>query len=195
MAGGPPNQQSTSLLIVQKGKTMPKTALQGWKRKATLTTCLNSAGCTGNMLANHCMREKGAFIVVTTNCIVLAIAKQLQFPLQNLEISFENTLPLNSNSSIPDGVVHKRKEALLHISTSTLNPKTMSAFTFDIIATISDMGNTIRAHGQLPWRLPEDTAFFQQITADVPSLETHINTVIMGHKTYESLPPRFRPLP
>ena len=39
----------------------------------------------------------------------------------------------------------------------------------------------------LPWHLPEDLAHFKKLTLGCP--------VIMGRKTWESLPPRFRPLP
>ncbi|MDO8211194.1 dihydrofolate reductase [Conexibacter sp. CPCC 206217] len=41
--------------------------------------------------------------------------------------------------------------------------------------------------GELPWRLPSDLARFRALT--------HGGTVVMGRKTWESLPPRFRPLP
>jgi dihydrofolate reductase len=41
--------------------------------------------------------------------------------------------------------------------------------------------------GALPWHLPEDLAHFKQMTLGSP--------VIMGRKTWDSLPPRFRPLP
>ncbi len=41
--------------------------------------------------------------------------------------------------------------------------------------------------GTLPWRLPEDMAHFRDVTAGRP--------VIMGRRTWESLPDRFRPLP
>jgi len=41
--------------------------------------------------------------------------------------------------------------------------------------------------GSLPWHLPEDLAHFKQCTLGCP--------VIMGRKTWDSLPPRFRPLP
>ena len=41
--------------------------------------------------------------------------------------------------------------------------------------------------GVMPWHLPEDLAHFKQVTMGTP--------VIMGRKTWESLPPRFRPLP
>ena len=41
--------------------------------------------------------------------------------------------------------------------------------------------------GGLPWHLPEDLAHFKRTTLGQP--------VIMGRKTWDSLPPRFRPLP
>ncbi len=46
---------------------------------------------------------------------------------------------------------------------------------------------TIGKNGALPWHLPEDLAHFKRITAGAP--------VIMGRKTWDSLPVRFRPLP
>ncbi|MGI8761951.1 MAG: dihydrofolate reductase [Jatrophihabitantaceae bacterium] len=41
--------------------------------------------------------------------------------------------------------------------------------------------------GALPWHLPEDLAHFRSLTAGA--------TVVMGRRTWDSLPPRFRPLP
>ena len=41
--------------------------------------------------------------------------------------------------------------------------------------------------GVMPWHLPEDLAHFKQLTHGCP--------VIMGRKTWDSLPARFRPLP
>jgi dihydrofolate reductase len=41
--------------------------------------------------------------------------------------------------------------------------------------------------GTLPWHVPEDMAHFRELTRGHP--------VIMGRATWESLPPRFRPLP
>jgi len=41
--------------------------------------------------------------------------------------------------------------------------------------------------GAIPWRVPEDMAYFKQVTLGRP--------VIMGRLTWDSLPPRFRPLP
>ena len=44
----------------------------------------------------------------------------------------------------------------------------------------------IGADGVLPWHLPEDLARFKALTLG--------STVVMGRKTWDSLPPRFRPL-
>ncbi|MEW2508098.1 dihydrofolate reductase [Amycolatopsis sp. CA-161197] len=40
---------------------------------------------------------------------------------------------------------------------------------------------------ELPWRLPEDQKHFRETTTGA--------AVLMGRRTWESLPPRFRPLP
>jgi dihydrofolate reductase len=48
-------------------------------------------------------------------------------------------------------------------------------------------GGVIGADGGLPWHLPEDLALFRALTMD--------STVVMGRRTWESLPERFRPLP
>jgi dihydrofolate reductase len=41
--------------------------------------------------------------------------------------------------------------------------------------------------GRLPWHLPEDLAHFKRVTMGCP--------VIMGRRTWDSIPERFRPLP
>ena len=48
-------------------------------------------------------------------------------------------------------------------------------------------GGVIGAEGGMPWNVPEDLAHFKEITLGAP--------VIMGRKTWDSLPERFRPLP
>lgn len=45
----------------------------------------------------------------------------------------------------------------------------------------------IGSGGGLPWHLPEDLALFRRLTTG--------STVVMGRRTWESLPDRFRPLP
>jgi dihydrofolate reductase len=55
-----------------------------------------------------------------------------------------------------------------------------------IIAAVAK-NRVIGRNNQLIWNIPEDMAHFKALTAG--------HTVIMGRKTWESLPPRFRPLP
>ncbi len=50
-----------------------------------------------------------------------------------------------------------------------------------------DHNRLIGVDGGLPWRLPEDMKHFRRVTMGKP--------VLMGRVTYESIPPRFRPLP
>jgi dihydrofolate reductase len=45
----------------------------------------------------------------------------------------------------------------------------------------------IGKHNTIPWHLPEDMAHFKRTTLGCP--------VIMGRKTWDSLPAKFRPLP
>jgi len=45
----------------------------------------------------------------------------------------------------------------------------------------------IGADGGMPWHVPEDLAHFRDVTMGAP--------VIMGRRTWESFPDRFRPLP
>lgn len=45
----------------------------------------------------------------------------------------------------------------------------------------------IGRNNTLPWHLPEDMAHFRKLTSGAP--------VIMGRKTWDSLPAKFRPLP
>ena len=57
------------------------------------------------------------------------------------------------------------------------------------LAMIAALGENraIGIDNRLPWRLPADLKHFKAMTLGKP--------VIMGRKTWDSLPPRFRPLP
>ena len=48
-------------------------------------------------------------------------------------------------------------------------------------------GGVIGRDNTIPWHVPEDMAYFKKVTQGHP--------VIMGRRTWDSLPPRFRPLP
>jgi len=48
-------------------------------------------------------------------------------------------------------------------------------------------GGVIGTGDSIPWHIPEDLAFFRDLTMGHP--------VVMGRRTWDSLPDRFRPLP
>ncbi|MGX1749470.1 dihydrofolate reductase [Glutamicibacter protophormiae] len=50
-----------------------------------------------------------------------------------------------------------------------------------------DKNRIIGALGTMPWHVPEDLAYFKNVTAGHP--------VIMGRTTWDSFPTKFRPLP
>ncbi|MGA2130113.1 MAG: dihydrofolate reductase [Candidatus Pacearchaeota archaeon] len=56
-----------------------------------------------------------------------------------------------------------------------------------IIIVAASLNDVIGKDGNTPWDIPEDRQHFKNLTLNHP--------VIMGRKTYESIPPRFRPLP
>ncbi|WP_237188819.1 dihydrofolate reductase [Rothia nasimurium] len=58
----------------------------------------------------------------------------------------------------------------------------------ELAAIWAQAGNgVIGRNGDMPWYAPEDLAHFKALTLGAP--------VIMGRVTWESIPPRFRPLP
>ncbi len=58
--------------------------------------------------------------------------------------------------------------------------------TLALIAAL-DKNRVIGVNGRIPWRLPDDLKWFREMTLGKP--------VLMGRKTYESIPAQFRPLP
>jgi dihydrofolate reductase len=64
---------------------------------------------------------------------------------------------------------------------------------FSIIVAV-DKNNGIGINGKLPWHLKGDMEYFKQVTTKTYNQDTK-NMVIMGRKTYESIPEKFRPLP
>ena len=58
-----------------------------------------------------------------------------------------------------------------------------------IIAAIAQNG-VIGANGKIPWHIPEDLKRFSKLTKGFGN-----NAVIMGRKTWESIPRKYRPLP
>ncbi len=59
-------------------------------------------------------------------------------------------------------------------------------YMISLIAAISE-NNVIGVDNDLPWHIPEDLKHFKEKTSG--------KTVLMGRKTWESIPEKFRPLP
>lgn len=62
----------------------------------------------------------------------------------------------------------------------------MFSFSFDVIAAC-DFNGSIGKNGTIPWYIPEDFKHFKEITTQVSDPKLR-NAVIMGRKTWESLP-------
>ena len=58
--------------------------------------------------------------------------------------------------------------------------------TVSLVAAVA-RGGVIGRDGGIPWRIPEDMARFRELTTG--------HAVVMGRRTWESLPDQFRPLP
>uniref|UniRef100_A0A0G4HTD0 Bifunctional dihydrofolate reductase-thymidylate synthase n=1 Tax=Chromera velia CCMP2878 TaxID=1169474 RepID=A0A0G4HTD0_9ALVE len=61
-----------------------------------------------------------------------------------------------------------------------------------VAATTATFG--IGVKGRLPWELPSDMNFFRRLTSEVTSTEEKQNAVVMGRKTWESIPSKYKPL-
>ncbi|CAM9664111.1 unnamed protein product, partial [Hapterophycus canaliculatus] len=77
-------------------------------------------------------------------------------------------------------------------------PSASRSFVVIVAATAGSLG--IGKNGALPWRLAADMAYFKRCTS-TPTVSSgatattdKVNAVIMGRKTWQSIPERFRPL-
>ena len=61
------------------------------------------------------------------------------------------------------------------------------------IVVASDLGDGIGTGTAIPWTVPEDIKLFKDLTTTAAKGKK--NCVIMGRKTWESIPEKFRPLP
>ena len=67
---------------------------------------------------------------------------------------------------------------------------------FSIITALEYKNNGIGINNNLPWNIKKDLQYFKNITTLVNKDEKieYINTVIMGYKTWESIPEKYKPL-
>ena len=82
--------------------------------------------------------------------------------------------------------LHLRRHRHQELRATPGDQGTRSRMTVGLIWAQSPSGVIGRAGG-IPWRLPEDLARFKELTMG--------HTVVMGRLTWESLPPKVRPLP
>lgn len=75
----------------------------------------------------------------------------------------------------------------MEISTRTMSPPV----SIIIAALLPKYG--IGYKGGLPWKLKNEMKYFRQVTTKTRAAGKQ-NVVIMGRRTYESIPPKFRPL-
>lgn len=62
-----------------------------------------------------------------------------------------------------------------------------------LVVAASKNGLGIGKDGTMPWKLPGDMAYFKELTSRTRDAAKQ-NAVIMGRKTWESIPDKFRPL-
>jgi len=65
---------------------------------------------------------------------------------------------------------------------------------FSIIAAIDDNFGIGNSNNEIPWQLKKDMNHFKNITTKTKD-KNKINAVIMGKKTWDSIPEKFKPLP
>ncbi|XP_047168684.1 bifunctional dihydrofolate reductase-thymidylate synthase isoform X2 [Vigna umbellata] len=76
-------------------------------------------------------------------------------------------------------------------SNGNVNPQPNQRTYQVVVAATQDWG--IGKDGKLPWRLPTDLKFFKEIT-EKTSDPGKKNAIVMGRKTWESIPLQYRPL-
>ncbi|ACY17897.1 dihydrofolate reductase [Haliangium ochraceum] len=77
--------------------------------------------------------------------------------------------------------------------TSSASTPADAEHVFDLVV-VADLDGGIARKGEIPWHLSADLRHFQQLTRTTAE-PAQQNAVIMGRKTWESLPAASRPLP
>ena len=66
--------------------------------------------------------------------------------------------------------------------------------TLNIVVAYTVPGNGIGLNNTVPWNIPEDMKHFREITSPSPEYDNDVSIVVMGRKTWESIPEKFKPL-
>ncbi|KAK8529948.1 hypothetical protein V6N13_102838 [Hibiscus sabdariffa] len=107
------------------------------------------------------------------------LALHERFPVS---VSDRSNMSANTMMSIPNGNSNGNANVL---------PDPRRTYQI-VVAATKDWG--IGKDGKLPWKLPSDLKFFKDITLTTSDPGKR-NAVIMGRKTWESIPLEYRPLP
>ncbi|GAA5840137.1 hypothetical protein JCM3766R1_004107 [Sporobolomyces carnicolor] len=82
------------------------------------------------------------------------------------------------------------------MSTDAMKPLSLT-----LIVAATNQANAIGRNGQLPWRLSKEMNYFARVTKGEPSGSvngidgrTRMNAVIMGRKSWQGIPAKFKPL-
>ncbi|KAI8028056.1 hypothetical protein LOK49_LG02G03697 [Camellia lanceoleosa] len=84
-------------------------------------------------------------------------------------------------------------DTLVNVPNGILNTIPDSQRTYQVVVAATQ-NIDIGKDGKLPWKLPSDLKFFKDVTLITSDLVKK-NAVIMGRKTWESIPLEHRPLP
>ena len=79
------------------------------------------------------------------------------------------------------------------MSSSESNSETSNMVSLNLIVAI-DSKNGIGKDNDIPWYIPNDLKYFKKITTTTSSPDKK-NVVIMGRKTWDSIPDKYKPLP
>ncbi|KIW62961.1 hypothetical protein PV04_09845 [Phialophora macrospora] len=128
-------------------------------------------------------------------------ATTLSEPPSPTELPTSNLPPADASDEEQDRLSPSQKR-IIKTTTTVITPIFMRPKPiYIIVATSLNPPMGIGYKGKLPWPgIKADMAFFKQLTSHVPVEEESatrprpINAVVMGRKTWDSIPPRFRPL-
>ncbi|OCT46370.1 dihydrofolate reductase [Cladophialophora carrionii] len=125
----------------------------------------------------------------------------LSAPSSPTELPTSNLPPVDTSDEGLERLSPSQKR-IIKTTTTVITPIFMRPKPiYIIVATSLNPPMGIGFKGKLPWPgIKADMAFFKQVTSHVPVEEEEtpksrpINAVVMGRKTWDSIPPRFRPL-